>query len=186
MPWHFNFLNSFPIGPFHSPILQSAWPIWTRLVFWRYFWYRAGMPKSLLIRVILSSSGPGPVRSWPGPGQNTCTFANTKFGLPPPTHQTSNLYCMTSNHVPLISAFKMAFMMTFRMTLKNWDFQGGLRRGLGGAIQGIFQSVFYGDLELEEDLKGSGSGHVQVRSGQGQVLSSFNSLELDSEVERLV
>ena len=76
--------------------------------------------------------------------------------------------------------------MTFRMTLKNWDFQGGLRRGLGGAIQGIFQSVFYGDLELEEDLKGSGSGHVQVRSGQGQVLSSFNSLELDSEVERLV
>ena len=31
---------------------------------------------------------------------------------------------MTSNHVPLISAFKMTFRMTFRMTLRmKWDFK---------------------------------------------------------------
>ena len=35
-----------------------------------------------------------------------------------------NHYCMTSNHVPLISAFKMTFRMTFRMTFKTWDFRG--------------------------------------------------------------
>ena len=29
---------------------------------------------------------------------------------------TSNHYCMTSNYVPLISAFKMTFRMTLRMT----------------------------------------------------------------------
>ena len=35
---------------------------------------------------------------------------------------------MTSNHVPLISAFKMTFRMTHRktlkMTYKKWDFKG--------------------------------------------------------------
>ena len=45
---------------------------------------------------------------------------------------------MTSNHVPLISTFKMTFRMTFRMTLrmtsKTWDFRGvfNSRRTLKG------------------------------------------------------
>ena len=49
---------------------------------------------------------------------------------------TSNHYCMTSNHVPLMSAFKMTFRITFRMpfrmtlrmtlrmTFKTWDLRG--------------------------------------------------------------
>ena len=53
-----------------------------------------------------------------------------------------NHYCMTSNPIPLISAFKMIFRMTFRitfrmtfrmtlrmalrMTFKTWDFRGGI------------------------------------------------------------
>ena len=45
MLWHSNFLRSFPVGPSHSPILQSTWSFRTCFVFWRYFRYRAGMPK---------------------------------------------------------------------------------------------------------------------------------------------
>ena len=43
---------------------------------------------------------------------------------------------MTSNHVPLISAFKMTFRMTFRMTLrmtfKTWDFRGIFKEDFEG------------------------------------------------------
>ena len=69
----------------------------------------------------------------PGPG------LYIQFGLSPTPHHhhhqtflgqkfSPNHYCMTSNHVPLISAFKMIFNMTFRMilriTFKTLDFPG--------------------------------------------------------------
>ena len=51
---------------------------------------------------------------------------------------------MTSNHIPLISAFKMifrmkfgmTFRMTFRMTFKSWDFRRTLR-GTSGGLQEV-------------------------------------------------
>ena len=55
---------------------------------------------------------------------------------------------MTSNHVPLISAFKMTFRMTFRMTFTmtlRMTFENGISRGFPGMT-----------------LKGP--GQVQVRS----------------------
>ena len=67
---------------------------------------------------------------------------------------------MTSNHVPLISAFKMTFRMTFRMTFTmtlRMTFKNGISRGFPG-------------MTLKGTCQGT-SSQVQVRSrsGPGQV-----------------
>ena len=79
--------------------------------------------------------------------------------------KASNHYCMSSKNVQLISAFKM----TFRMTFKN-----GISRGFPG-------------MTLKGTCKGT-SSQVQARSRSilSQVWFCFISLELDSEVGRLV
>ena len=110
---------------------------------------------------------------------------------------------MTSNHVPLISVFKMTFRMTLRMTFrmkfKIWDFKRVFKGYLEGDFKGDLEVDLEIDLEgdfrgdfkqdLEEDLLSS-SGQLRFRSGLVQVWSSiqrkFNSFELDSEVGRLV
>ena len=81
---------------------------------------------------------------------------------------------MTSNHVPLISVFRMTFRMTlkmtFRMTLRmtlRVTLRRGLQKGLGRGVA----------VEL------SSAGLVQVWFS---LEVRFNSLELDSEVGRLV
>ena len=77
---------------------------------------------------------------------------------------------MTSNHVPLISAFKMTFRMTFRMTFKmtvmmiftmtlRMTFKNGISRGFPG-------------MTLKGTCKGTSS---QVQVGPGQVQVNFNS-----------
>ena len=79
----------------------------------------------------MSSSGPGP-RSGPGQvpgprtkGQRPGPWLTLNLVCHPLTahhpvnfswgDNTPNHYCMTSNHVSLISAFKMTFRMTSRM-----------------------------------------------------------------------
>ena len=112
-----------------------------------------------------------------------------------------NQYFMTSNHVSLISAFKMTFRitfwmtfrMTFRMTLKKtfktWDFRGVFNEDFEGDLEGDSKGDFRGDFKQDMDMLSS-SGQVRSRLGWFLVWFSlqpkFNSFELDSEVGRLV
>ena len=74
---------------------------------------------------------------------------------------TSKHYCMTSNHVQLIPAFKMTFRMTLRMKF---------RKTFSVKLLVTFNLSLWLCLAL---------------SGSYSVFSLFSSLELDSEVERL-
>ena len=88
-----------------------------------------------------------------------------------------NHYCMTSNHVPLILAFKMTFRMTFRMTLrmtfKTWDFRGVFKED--------FEGDFEGDLEgdLERDYKGDFRGDFKQKL-EGDLLSTSSQVRCSS------
>ena len=73
----------------------------------------------------------------------------------------------------------------------GWGLEGGLEGGLGGGLGGGLQKGL--QRGLQQDMEGdllSNSGQVRSRSGLLQVWFSlqpkFNSVELDSEVGRLV
>ena len=103
---------------------------------------------------------------------------------------------MTSNHVPLFSAYKKTFKMTLRMTFRAWYFRGYLRRTLKETLRGTSRGLQEGvSGRLRKGLgRGlavvSSSGQLRSISGLVQVWFSlelkFNSFELDSEVGRLV
>ena len=109
----------------------------------------------------MSSSGPGPgPRSGPeGPRSKSLDLGYTLNFVchhPPPTSKLFFLrqlmspkhYYMISNHVPLLSAFKMTFKITFRlilwmtlrMTFKTWDFRG-VRRTFKGILRGTSRGL---------------------------------------------
>ena len=87
---------------------------------------------------------------------------------------------MSSNHVPLILAFKMTF--------RTWDSQGVFKEDFEGDLEGDLEVDLEGEIEgdLEVELEGESKGtsegtsnrtwkgtccQAQVRSGEGQALS---------------
>ena len=90
----------------------------------------------------MSSSGPGQVHQVqlktyrPGPGPYNTLPVNFL------RHQmTSNHYCMTSNNVPLILAFKMTFKMTLKMAIKTFDFRGLSKKYLKGTSRECLNGI---------------------------------------------
>ena len=105
-------------------------------------------------------SGPKGLRTKDLDLGNTLNLVCQDHHQPPPPNfcwgdNARNHYCMTSNHVPLISAFKMTFRMTFRMTLRmtfRMTFRMTLRMTLRMTFKtcyfrGVFKVDFEGDFE---------------------------------------
>ena len=87
---------------------------------------------------------------------------------------TSNHYCMTSNHVPLISAFKMTFRMTFRMTYRM-TIMMTLRMTFKMGYQGGFQGwLWRGLVRVLLPRSRSGPGQVQVNFNSDLILFYFS------------